>query len=351
MLTYLLLPFSWLYAGVLAVRNWLYDIGWKRAETFAVPLINVGNLRVGGTGKTPHVIWLVAELLRQGHRPAILSRGYGRQTKGPRLATAQDSAATVGDEPWQYFEQFSAESVPVAVAEKRRLGAHLLLQSHPETTVIVLDDAYQHRAVQPTLNILLTELARPFYQDYVLPAGRLRESRRGARRADVVIVTKCPPDLSEARRTAVAQRIRRYARSPASVLFSAYAYAPPQRLALAAGAAAAPAAGPALLLTGIAQPGPLREQLEKQGFAIRYHANFPDHHAFAPADVAALRVHWRPGWPIFTTEKDATRLQSPELRAARAGLPFYTIPVRVAFLGEGGAALCRLLPAVAAPAA
>ena len=355
-LAFLLLPFSWLYAGVLAVRNWLYDVGWKRAETFAVPLINVGNLRVGGTGKTPHVIWLVEELLRQGHRPAILSRGYGRQTQGPRLATAQDSAATVGDESWQYFGLFAAQLVPIAVAEKRRLGAQLLLQEHPEVTVIVLDDAYQHRAVRPALNILLTELARPFYEDKVLPAGRLRESRNGARRADVVIVTKCPPSLSSEARQAVAQRIKRYSPTNVPVLFSAYAYAPPRLLNQEAttGAcvqATVPAAGSALLLTGIAQPGPLREQLEKQGYTIQYHADFPDHHAFVPADVAALRMYWQPGWPIFTTEKDATRLQAPQLREVRAGLPFYTIPVRVAFLGDGDAVLRQLLPGVPAPTA
>ncbi|WP_226929918.1 tetraacyldisaccharide 4'-kinase [Hymenobacter siberiensis] len=347
-----MLPFSWLYAAVLAVRNWLYDIGWKRTETFAVPLLNVGNLRVGGTGKTPHVIWLVEELLRQGHRPAILSRGYGRQTKGPRLAGPQDSAATVGDEPWQYFEQFAARSVVVAVAEERRLGAHLLLREHPEITVIVLDDAYQHRAVRPALNILLTELARPFYADYVLPAGRLRESRAGAARADIIIVTKCPLTLSFADQQAVAHQVRRYSRPGTPVLFSAYDYAAPRALP-GASSIVLPAtpAGPALLLTGIAQPSPLREYLENQGYGIRHHANFPDHHAFTPEDVAALRAHWQPGWPIFTTEKDATRLLAPELWAARAGLPLYTIPVRAAFLGDGGVALRQLLPPVPAAGA
>ena len=353
-MAFILLPFAWIYAGVMALRNWLYDHGWKRAETFAVPLLNVGNLRVGGTGKTPHVMWLVEELLRQGHRPAILSRGYGRQTKGPRLAGPTDSAATVGDEPWQYFEQFAARKVVVAVAEERRLGAKLLLREHPEITVIVLDDAYQHRAVRPALNILLTEQARPFYEDCVLPAGRLRESRAGAQRADVVIVTKCPPDFSEADQRTVTQQIRRYSRPDVPILFSAYDYAAPQALPLslavnATGLPVEPAAGPALLLTGIAQPGPLREYLEKQGYNIQHHANFPDHHAFSPADLTALRAHWQPGWPIFTTEKDATRLLAPELRAARAGLPLYTIPVRVSFPDGGGAALGRLLPP--APAA
>ena len=352
-MAFLLLPFAWLYAAVMALRNWLYAQGWKTSETFAVPLLNVGNLRVGGTGKTPHVSWLVEELLRQGHRPAILSRGYGRRTQGPRLAGPADSAATVGDEPWQYYGQFTASRVPVAVAEKRGLGVALLLRAHPETTVVVLDDAYQHRAVRPTLNILLTELARPFYDDYVLPAGRLRESRAGAARADVVIITKCPPDLSVAERAAVELRVRRYARPGVPVLFSAYAYGAPQLLIndnelVAADCGSVAGVRPALLLTGIAQPGPLREQLAAQGYTIRFHAEFPDHHAFVPADLAGLRAHWQPGWPIFTTEKDATRLLDPALRAARAGLPFYTIPVRVAFLGDGGAVLRRQLPAAPA---
>ena len=348
-MAFLLLPFAWIYAGIMAFRNWLYDMGWKRAETFAVPLLNVGNLRVGGTGKTPHVVWLVEELLRQGHRPAILSRGYGRRTKGPWLAGPTDSAATVGDEPWQYYGQFAARQVPVAVAEARRLGMALLLRAHPEITVVVLDDAYQHRALRPVLNILLTELARPFYADYVLPAGRLRESRGGAGRADVVIITKCPADLSSAARVAIEQRVRRYARPGVPVLFSVYVYGAPQSLTtdvelVGSCSSPVPGVGPALLLTGIAQPGPLREYLAEVGYSICFHAEFPDHHIFTPADLAALRTHWQPGWPIFTTEKDATRLLDPALRAVRAGLPFYTIPVRVAFLSDDGALLRQLLP-------
>ncbi|MDO7875954.1 tetraacyldisaccharide 4'-kinase [Hymenobacter sp. ASUV-10] len=343
LLTWLLLPLSWLYAGVAAIRNWLYDIGWKKSEAFAVPLLNVGNLRVGGTGKTPHVAWLVAELLRQGHRPAILSRGYGRQTTGPRLATAADSAATIGDEPWQYFQQFSPAAVPVAVAEARRLGVRLLLAAHPEITVIVLDDAYQHRAVQPALNLLLTELVRPFYTDHVLPAGRLRESRAGARRADVVITTKCPPDLPETTRAAVAQYIRRYARPAALVLFSSYRYGPP--LPLTPETPPCPAPPAAALLTGIAQPGPLRDYLESQGYRIEVHADFPDHHAFQPADLEKLRAQWQPGWPIFTTAKDATRLQAPALQAALRGLPLYIIPIETAFLADGAVQLRQRLPA------
>jgi len=360
---WLLLPFSWLYAAVLAGRNWLYDHGWKASAPGWVPLLGVGNLRVGGTGKTPHVAWLVEELLRQGQRPAILSRGYGRQTKGPRLAAAADSAATVGDEPWQYFGRFSALGVPVAVAENRQLGLDLLRQHHPALTCVVLDDAYQHRRVRPALNILLTELARPFYNDYVLPAGRLRESRAGAARADVIILTKCPPGLSAAAQAAAAAQVRRYARPGVPVLFSGYDYAPPAPLVAAADLAGLPLPpdpsrrpppGPALLLTGIAQPGPLREYLESQGYGIRHHAALPDHHVFRPADLAALYAHWQPGWPVFTTEKDATRLGGESKNALASLWPgpalamaghAYTIPVRVALLGDGARQLAAAVAA------
>ena len=353
--SWLLLPASWLYAAVLAVRNWLYDHGWKKSAPGWVPLLGVGNLRVGGTGKTPHVAWLVEELVRQGQRPAILSRGYGRRTRGPRLATAADSAATVGDESWQYFREFDRQNVPVAVAENRRLGLDLLRQKHPELTCVVLDDAYQHRRVRPTLNILLTELARPFYHDYVLPAGRLRETRAGAARADLVILTKCPPDLPPAAQAAAEAEVRRYARPGVPVLFSAYAYGVPQPLEKEGVAAPTPppAAGPALLLTGIARPEPLRAHLESQGYTIAHHAALPDHHAFRPQDLAALLPHWQPGWPIFTTEKDATRLRSPGLWAgpaqALAG-GVYTIPVRVALLDGGAARLAAAVAAATRPA-
>jgi len=343
--TILLLPLAWLYAAVLAVRNWLYDRGWKQSAPGWVPLIGVGNLRVGGTGKTPHVAWVVEELLRQGQRPAILSRGYGRQTKGPRLAAPTDSAATVGDEPWQYFEQFQAQGVPVAVAENRQFGLDLLREQHPELTTVVLDDAYQHRRVRPALNILLTELARPFYHDFVLPAGRLRETRAGAARADVVIITKCPPNLSAEAQAKIMAQVRRYARPEVPVLFSAYDYDAPRPLTAAARALGAPRpGGPALLLTGIAQPGPLREHLLGAGFGLADEVVFPDHHAFSVADLAVVRVRWQPGQAIFTTEKDATRLLAPALAEALAGLPVYTIPVRVALLGGGAARLRQLLP-------
>lgn len=339
LLSFVLLPFAWLYAGVLAVRNWLYDRGWKASFAFPVPLINVGNLRVGGTGKTPHVAWIVAELLAQGQRPAILSRGYGRHTRGYRRATATDTAATLGDEPLQYFQQFGA-AVPVAVCEDRRAGLRQLLHMQPAPTVIVLDDAYQHRRVRPALNILLTEQQRPFYQDQVLPAGRLRESRAGAGRADLVIVTKCMPALPATAQQAVIARLRRYVGPGVPVLFSAYAYGGPVPVG---STTSRPAGREVVLLTGIARPGPLREHLAAVGYRVTYHAAFADHHAFTAAELAAVAAQCRPGQSVFTTQKDATRLLAPALAPTLASLPVFYIPIDVQFLEPGAARLRELL--------
>ncbi|MBT2557635.1 tetraacyldisaccharide 4'-kinase [Hymenobacter sp. ISL-91] len=345
MLKLLLLPLSWLYAAVLAVRNRLYDRGWKRSVAFAeVPVISVGNLRVGGTGKTPHVAWLVAWLQARGQRPALLSRGYGRRTRGYRLATATDSAATVGDEPWQQFGQFGA-AVPVAVSEDRVAGIRRLLAEVPALTAVVLDDAYQHRRVRPTVNILLTEQQRPFYNDFVLPAGRLRESRSGAARADAVVITKCPPDLSAAARATIMAQVHRYARPEVPVLFSAYDYGPPVPVSgTAAGRMAVPVVGSeVVLLTGIAQPGPLLAHLVAAGYCVNHHARFADHHAFTPTEIAALAAQCQPGQCVLTTQKDAARLQEPALAASVADLPVFYIPITVRFLADGEARLASLL--------
>ena len=338
LLTLLLLPLAWLYAGVMRVRNWLYDKGIKKSEQFPVPVLNVGNLRVGGTGKTPHVAWLTGQLLHHGQHPAILSRGYGRQTRGDRLATPLDTAQTIGDEPRQYAEQFAGR-VPVAVSEDRCAGIWRLLALPQPPTVVVLDDAYQHRRVRPTLNILLTEQQRPFYEDYVLPAGRLRESRAGARRADVVVVTKCDPHLSPTRQQEIARAVRRYARPLVPVLFSAYHYGTP----VPVNATQVVDSQQIVLLTGIANPAPLRAYLEAAGYRIRHHAAFPDHHLFSTAELLAVAAQLQPGVSVFTTQKDAARLLVPALRTVVAEWPLFYIPIDVQFLADGESRLLALL--------
>ncbi|MCC3158910.1 tetraacyldisaccharide 4'-kinase [Hymenobacter sp. 15J16-1T3B] len=349
LLTLLLLPPSWLYAGVVAVRNWLYDTGIWTSTAAGVPLLNVGNLRVGGTGKTPHVAWLAQQLLDSGQQPAILSRGYGRQTTGFRRATAADTAATIGDEPWQHFRGFGGR-VPVVVDEDRRHGLAELAAQAPAVTAVVLDDAYQHRRVRPDLNILLTELARPFWLDYVLPAGRLRESRRGARRADVVIVTKCPADLPARGQERATARARRYTRPGVPVLFSGYEYGAPEPVFTAAGPPPAPHQ-PVVLLTGIAQPEPLLAELRRRGHAVVAHHRFADHHAFTAAELAQVRAAVPAGAVIITTEKDAARLREPALHTSAASLPLFYVPIRVAFLADGAARLQALLTPLLTPRA
>ncbi|UOQ77411.1 tetraacyldisaccharide 4'-kinase [Hymenobacter sp. 5516J-16] len=339
-LTLLLLPASWLYAGVMAVRNWLYRTGLKPRTSFAqVPVLNVGNLRVGGTGKTPHVAWLVTWLQSREQRPALLSRGYGRATRGYRLATAADSAATIGDEPLQQFRHFAAQ-VPVAVSEDRVAGIRQLLAQQPAVTAVVLDDAYQHRRVQPAFTMLLTEQARPFYEDYVLPAGRLRESRAGAVRADVVVVTKCAPQLSATIRQEITRRIRRYARPGVPVLFSCYEYGAP--VPVTAGPLQLPGAE-VVLLTGIAQPGPLLEHLRAAGYRVVHHASFPDHHVFQAEELRQLAAQLRPGQSVLTTQKDAARLLEPAVAAIVAAMPVFYIPIEVRFLADGETRLAELL--------
>lgn len=204
-------PFSILYKLVMQFRNHLYDIEYKAVFHFNTKVISVGNLSMGGTGKTPFVEYILRFLIEKGYsnKVATLSRGYGRKTKGFRIANNEDSPKTVGDEPFQIYQKFRNEAV-VSVGEDRVLAIPSIIYEHPENEIIVLDDAYQHRSVKPNFSILLTDFSSLFYDDYVLPSGTLRESRKGAKRADVVIVTKCPLDLGKTEQEKIKERIEKY---------------------------------------------------------------------------------------------------------------------------------------------
>ncbi len=330
LLRLLLTPFAWLYALVMAVRNQLYDLNLKKTHRFPVPVLGVGNLSVGGTGKTPHVEYLV-RLLGAQYRVATLSRGYGRQTKGFRLAGDADSAATLGDEPYQLYRKF-APAVTVAVGERRAEAIPAILRAHPGTDVIILDDAYQHRSVTPNLSILLTDYSRPFFRDHVLPAGRLREARSGAARAHAVIVTKCPAGLSPARQQEIASAVRRYARPEVPVFFTGIRYGAP--VAFGSEKTFHP---DVVLVSGLANPAPL-ESYAREQFGLRAHLAFRDHHRYGEADLRRMEgtLAQTGGRALLVTEKDYVKLVSPAFAGFTGRLPFFYLPMEVFFLDGGG---------------
>ena len=192
-LKYILTPLSWIYGSVTAVRNWMFDNRILPQEEFGVPIVSVGNLTVGGTGKTPHTEYIVG-MLAMDYNTAVLSRGYKRKTKGFILANSNSTPDSVGDEPLQIYRKFGSR-VKVAVCEDRRRGIREMIKQFPNIELIVLDDAFQHRYVKPKVSVLLMDYSRPVYNDHLLPLGRLRESVHQVNRADMVIVTKCPQDI------------------------------------------------------------------------------------------------------------------------------------------------------------
>lgn len=334
----LLFPFSLIYGTIVACRRKAYQKGWLRSKTFSVPTICVGNLRMGGTGKTPHVEYIV-NFLTQNHQIAILSRGYGRKTKGyiNITDTLNPSSEMVGDEPMQYAAKFP--KLKVSVCEKRKTGIENLLSKNPNLEAIILDDAYQHLAVNCSISILLTEYDRPFFEDFPLPAGNLREFRCAAKYADIIIVTKCPDDVTETQKTHFLQKLR--PKKDQEVVFTKINYK--QKVGGTADAEGGQGSKEVfegrgrlyqnqklLLITGIANPQPLVQYLKPQ-FNEFHHLHFPDHHAFTKKDIEKIILFKEKlggeNCTILTTEKDATRLQAFE------NMPEYqTIPIEIVFL-------------------
>ncbi|MDR2973015.1 MAG: tetraacyldisaccharide 4'-kinase [Bacteroidales bacterium] len=321
----LLSPLSIVYGMTTAfLRN-----SYKTPETFTIPTICVGNLRVGGTGKTPHVEY-IAKLLSRNHNVAILSRGYKRKTKGYINAheTQNLSYKIIGDEPMQYVTKFP--NIEVAVCEKRKIGIQKLLQKNPELELVILDDAYQHLSVNYSLRILLTEFERPYFNDFPLPSGSLREFSCASKYADIIIVTKCPEKLSEKEKE---QFLRKLKPKPYQEVFftrieyknysSTEAEFQPYRKDEIQNSQC-------LLITGIANPVPLVKYLETQYQTI-HKLHFPDHHSFTRKDIEKIILLKEKlggeNCTVITTEKDATRLQTFE------NMPEYdTIPIEIAFL-------------------
>ncbi len=311
------------------LRNRFYDKGVLSAVEFDLPVIAVGNLSVGGTGKTPHVEYLI-RLLKDYFRIATLSRGYNRKTKGFFLADGQSTAAEIGDEPMQFHQKFPG--ISVCVGEERMLAIPQLLMERPYIQAILLDDAFQHRSVKPGKNIMITEYNRPFTHDHVVPFGRLREGRSGYKRADVIIVSKCPANLTVTEKERFYREIDPLPHQ--RLFFTSLKYGGLYNM-LDAEPVQLPANATVLAVCGIARPEPLVQHL-KQQFANVYLLPFPDHYYYSRKDLEKIKLELEKtdGTPkiIVTTEKDAVRLHLLRDIIKELQLPIAVIPVEISFL-------------------
>jgi tetraacyldisaccharide 4'-kinase len=337
-LRWLLLPFSLLYGLVIIIRNWFYDAGLFKSKQFKLPVICVGNLEVGGAGKSPMTEYLI-RLLKNSNKLATLSRGYGRQTKGFLTATATATATEIGDEPSQFKHKFP--DVTVAVCEDRVAGIEKLKADH---NLIILDDAFQHRAVKPGLSILLFDHNQLQQPKFVLPAGNLREPLSGRWRADVMVVTKCPVNMNEVQMNKSYEQISPLNWQP--LFFTSIAYQPLQDLQGKQIHYDIDAETTVFLLTGIANPKPLLQHICQSTTNIIHH-NYPDHHRFSLKNISKLAAEFSACRSqkkvIITTEKDAQRLGVHELLPAVAQLPFWVLPIGIKFLNDEQQAFDQLM--------
>lgn len=294
----LVFPFVPIYWLLTWARNFLYDTGLKRSTSFNFPIICVGNLNVGGTGKTPMVEYLIS-LLKDRHRIATLSRGYKRKTKGFQLANENSVVEDLGDEPFQFYSKFG-KSIDVAVDNNRVNGVTKLKTLQIAPKIILLDDAYQHRKIKAGFNILLTTYSSPFFKDMLLPTGDLREPRMGYKRANVIVVTKCPGDINEAQKAKYIKWIKPTPKQ--SVFFSSISYS--KTVISSQAALNLDELKKFTLVTGIANPNSLVKYLKTQGKTFE-HLNFPDHYEFSIDDINILQSKSL----ILTTEKDYMRLK------------------------------------------
>jgi len=329
----ILLPFSFLYYLVTTLRNHLFNIGYSHSFKFDIPVINVGNLRVGGTGKTPHVEYLIS-LLKDRYKVATLSRGYGRRTQGFIIADEDSDASLIGDEPMQYYRKF-AQDIVVNVCEDRAYAIPQILFEREETQVILLDDAYQHRTVIPSLNILLSDFKNPFYKDWLLPSGRLRESRHGASRADVIIISKCPENLSKSQMKDIKREVRKYCKESTPVFFTSFKYGQPKAIY---DTHIEPAGNAnVLLFSGIADSEVLRKKIDSD-YKLTKNIDFSDHHKYSENDIQSIIRAFNEikeeNKFILTTEKDMVKLTDKRIIEIFSGYPVFYIPVEVYFLYE-----------------
>ena len=332
-----LLPFSWLYGWGVWFRNKLFEWNFLHSKSFDVPIICVGNLTAGGTGKTPHTEYLIRLLQQAGLNVAVLSRGYKRKTKGYILADTDSKASQIGDEPYQMKKKFPRARI--AVDADRCHGISQLRQlDNPPVDVILLDDAFQHRYVKAGMNILLTDYNRLFTEDHLLPAGRLREPASGKKRAHIVIVTKCPADIKPIDFNITTKQINLYPYQ--KLYFTQIRYgAPiplfPEVIGNDKVFNALSGEEQVLLVTGIASPRPLLEEVSLYAKRVKL-LPFTDHHDFSTKDLRLIEKEFAQIQGgrrlIITTEKDAARLKEHPSLSNELKPHIYVIPIEVEFL-------------------
>lgn len=319
----ILFPFSILYGFITSIRNYLYDKGVIKSYSFDLPVIAVGNLCVGGTGKTPQIEYLI-RLLSHSYQVATLSRGYKRKSEGFVLADVNANAELLGDEPYQFFQKFP--NIQVAVDANRKNGIEQLLSPIKKPEIILLDDAFQHRKVKAGFYIMLTAFDDIFYNDFILPTGNLRETRSGANRADMIIVTKCPNDISELTQQEIKQKINQYLKVEKPVYFSFityddWFYSENEKISVNEMQTV-----DKLVVAGIAKPEPFFAYLQA---AKKSTMVFPDHHDFSEKDIQLI-LEAAKEKKIITTEKDFVRLKG-KLPAKQ----LYYLPIKTSFVQNG----------------
>ena len=333
-----LLPFAVLYGGGVIVRNWLFNKNYLKSIPFNFPLICVGNIAVGGTGKSPMVEYLI-ELLQPEFNIATLSRGYKRKTKGYVLANEKSTALDIGDESMQFHNKYP--NVAVSVGEERLFAIPQLLQDKPDLDAIILDDAFQHRSIKAGLNIVLTEYSNLYAHDFFLPTGDLRDQRASAKRADIIVVTKCPVDLWKDNREKIIKQLKPLPHQ--FVYFTTITYGIPYHITTKKERSITNK-DEILLVCGIANPKPLKEYLHKYA-STYYQKNYNDHHIFTITDFRDIKEKYEeidaPEKFIITTEKDAVRLA--KFADELVDLPLFVLPIKHKFLFNGGEEFNRLV--------
>lgn len=323
----LLLPFSLLFAFAIIIRNWLYNKKILRSAQFNLPVICVGNLIMGGTGKSPMVEYLI-NLLHDKFFIATISRGYKRKTKGYALAGENTTALEIGDEPMQFHIKYPY--LAVAVGEERVVAIPQLLHDKPDTQVVILDDAFQHRTINAGLNILLTECNNLFINDFFFPTGDLRDQKISAKRAEVIVVTKCPPDFTKEEKEKITKQLRSY--TAEHIFFTTVQYQMPYHI-ISKAKKPFSINDEILLVCGIANPQPLKDYISECTAAYE-EISYSDHHIFSIDDLKDINKKFEKiktaNKFILTTEKDAVRLM--KFKDQLAKMPLYVLPVQHKFL-------------------